>query len=254
LIRVGTAGWSLPREWQGRFPGAGSHLERYAAVFDAAEINSTFHRPHRASTYARWAASVPRNFRFSMKLPKAITHEARLRGVRRLLRDFFAEVDPLRSRIGCVLVQLPPSLALEPRVARGFFSALRQAYDGPVAIEPRHPTWFTTQAGRMLAEERVARVAADPAKAVGGDEPGGFLGLAYYRLHGSPRVYYSSYPEPFLDALALRLRTLRRAGVACWCIFDNTTLGAATGNALGLASRLAKPRRGNQSTVAGSLR
>jgi uncharacterized protein YecE (DUF72 family) len=242
LIRIGTAGWALPREWQGRFPGAGSHLERYASVFNTAEINSTFHRPHRASTYARWAASVPRDFRFSVKLPKAITHEARLRGARRALVQFFSEVEPLRSRLGCVLVQLPPSLELDARTARGFFAALRDAYDGPVAVEPRHPTWFTPQAGLMLAGQRVARVAADPPKAAGGSEPGGFRDLAYYRLHGSPRVYYSSYEGRFLDTLAVHLASLRRAGVECWCIIDNTTLGAGTGNALGLLDRAAAQR------------
>jgi uncharacterized protein YecE (DUF72 family) len=86
----------------------------------------------------------------------------------------------------------------------------------------------------------VARVAADPRKAAGGDEPGGFRDLAYFRLHGSPRVYYSSYEERFLDTLAVRLASLRRAGVDAWCIFDNTTLGAGTGNALGLLERLGK--------------
>jgi uncharacterized protein YecE (DUF72 family) len=72
LIRIGCAGWSLPRVEQERFPAAGSHLERYASVFDAVEINSSFHRPHRPATYARWAAAVPSSFRFSVKLPKTI--------------------------------------------------------------------------------------------------------------------------------------------------------------------------------------
>jgi uncharacterized protein YecE (DUF72 family) len=62
--------------------------------------------------------------------------------------------------------------------------------------------------------------------------------MAYFRLHGWPRVYYSSYDDEFLDRLAQRLRKLTSAGIACWCIFDNTTLGAATGNALELAALL----------------
>jgi uncharacterized protein YecE (DUF72 family) len=75
---VGTAGWSLDRRYAAHFPGAGSHLQRYSGSFNAAEINSSFHRPHRRSTYERWAASVPEDFRFSVKLPKTITHERRL--------------------------------------------------------------------------------------------------------------------------------------------------------------------------------
>ena len=73
----------------------------------------------------------------------------------------------------------------------------------------------------------------------GGDTPGGWPGLAYFRLHGSPRIYYSSNMDDYLDALAGRLRDLRRRRIPAWCIFDNTTLGAGTGNALSLTGRLA---------------
>jgi uncharacterized protein YecE (DUF72 family) len=238
--RIGTAGWSLPRELQPRFTAPGTHLERYAAVFDAAEINSTFHRSHRDSTYERWAASVPAHFRFSVKVPKTITHGQRLAGTDALVEMFLGEVEPIAARIGCLLVQLPPSLQLEPRVAREFFAHLRERFPGPVALEPRHASWFTPAAERMLAKLEVARVAADPAKAPGGGDPGGWEGLVYYRLHGSPRVYYSSYEEEFLAALAARLRAHRAGGTPAWCIFDNTTLGAGTANALALRTHLAR--------------
>ncbi|HEX8904082.1 MAG TPA: DUF72 domain-containing protein, partial [Longimicrobiaceae bacterium] len=74
-VLVGTAGWTLPRAEQHAFPAEGSHLTRYAARFPVAEINSSFHRPHRSSTWARWASEAPPRFRFSAKLPKTITHE-----------------------------------------------------------------------------------------------------------------------------------------------------------------------------------
>src|SRR6188768_857106 len=90
-IRIGTAGWSLYKPPAGRFPGTGSHLERYAAMFDAVEINSSFYRPHKPETYARWAASVPAGFRFAVKLPKAITHERRLVECRDLVERFARE-------------------------------------------------------------------------------------------------------------------------------------------------------------------
>jgi uncharacterized protein YecE (DUF72 family) len=81
-------------------------------------------------------------------------------------------------------------------------------------------------------------VAADPPRVEGGSEPGGWRGLAYFRLHGSPRIYYSSYGDDYLDALAEKLRALRRRRIRTWCIFDNTTLGAGTGNALSMIERL----------------
>lgn len=237
-VRVGCAGWSLPRAEQAWFPAAGSHLERYASRFEAVEINSSFHRPHRPATYARWSAGVPSSFRFSVKVPKAITHGLRLRQAGELVETFLTEAAGLGEKLGCLLVQLPPSLSLEPEVAADFFADLRSRSSAPLACEPRHPSWFTPQADGLLQELGVARVAADPACVPEAAEPGGLRELSYYRLHGSPKMYYSAYPEEFLTALASRLQMDAAAGRNVWCIFDNTTLGAATPNALDLRSRL----------------
>ena len=234
---VGTAGWSLPKEEQSHFPppDAGTHLTRYAAVLPAVEINSSFYRPHRPSSYARWAASVPASFRFAVKIPRTITHERKLADAADLLDAFLPGPAALGEKLGCLLVQLPPSLALDRRTATRFLADLRARHDGPVAIEPRHATWFTAAAESMLRDARIARVAADPPRAPGDGEPGGFDGFAYYRLHGAPRIYYSNYDDAYLDALAARLRA--HAGDV-WCIFDNTALGAAWTNARTLLERL----------------
>jgi uncharacterized protein YecE (DUF72 family) len=235
-IFIGTAGWSIPRAEQRRFPDGESHLARYAQVLPAVEINSTFHRPHRAATFERWAATVPRTFRFSVKLPRTITHDQKLVGTAALLKAFLADLEPLGARLGCLLVQLPPSLAFDARVARAFFTLLRKRFDRGLALEPRHASWFEARADRLLNDFEVARVAADPPRVEGGDEPGGWRKLAYYRLHGSPRMYYSSYEANYLNTLASRLEALHRRRISTWCIFDNTTLGAATSNALDLAT------------------
>uniref|UniRef100_UPI002147B43F DUF72 domain-containing protein n=1 Tax=Tahibacter caeni TaxID=1453545 RepID=UPI002147B43F len=162
-LRIGCAGWSLARAVQDRFPDGASQLARYAAVFPAVEINSSFYRPHRRSTYERWAASVPDDFRFAAKLPRTITHERRLAGCEALLDTFLDEVNGLGRRLGALLVQLPPSLAFDPRVADGFLRALRERHSGALCLEPRHATWFTGGADAVLLARRVARVAADPA-------------------------------------------------------------------------------------------
>ena len=237
--RIGTAGWSLPREQQPRFPTGDSHLARYAQVLNAVEINSTFHRSHRPATYERWAATVPDTFQFSIKLPRAITHYSGLVRTQGLLDAFFAEIAPLGEKAGCLLVQLPPKLEFTLRTARSFVAALRDRFDKGIAIEPRHASWFNQHADRMLEALRVTRVVADPLRSPEGAEPGGWKGLAYFRLHGSPRTYYSSYTDEYLDQLAERLRALGHQRVDTWCIFDNTTLGAGTANALDLQARLA---------------
>jgi uncharacterized protein YecE (DUF72 family) len=236
---IGTAGWSLDRRYAVRFPETGSHLQRYSRSLDAAEINSSFHRPHRRSTYERWSVSVPEDFRFSAKLPKAITHERRLVGCESLLDGFLDQAAGLGPRLGCLLVQLPPSLAFDEKIVAAFFGALSERVGIPAACEPRHATWFEDDADRALADLRVARVAADPSRAPGADAPGGWPGLVYYRLHGSPRTYYSEYDEAALAELATNLGKAARDGVPAWCMFDNTMSAAATGNALTLRDLLA---------------
>src|SRR5690349_2461308 len=112
-IKIGTAGWSIPRVTAAELPSAGSGLQRYAARFNCTEINSSFYRPHQPKTYARWATTTPAGFRFALKLPKAITHEARLVEVGDRLAAFREEASGLGDKLGPLLVQLPPSLAFE---------------------------------------------------------------------------------------------------------------------------------------------
>lgn len=230
-LYVGTAGWSLPRESQEQFPESGTHLERYAARLPAVEINSSFYRPHRPATYTRWAESVPPAFRFSVKVPREITHRRRLVQSEALLDEFLPGPLALGLKLGCLLVQLPPSLAFHAPTAERFFAALRERHAGPVAAEPRHPTWFTPEAEELLTSAQVGRVAADPAVVPDAARPGGWLGLVYHRLHGSPKIYYSNYGAEYLSRLASDLRAAP-PDAAAWCIFDNTAEGCATANAL----------------------
>lgn len=243
--RIGTAGWTIPRAMADSFPGDGSHLARYARVLSCAEINSSFHRSHRPEVYARWAAQTPAGFRFSVKLPRTITHDQRLRASRAPLTRFMEEVSGLGDRLGVLLVQLPPSLVFEARPVRTFFDLLAGMHGGPVVCEPRHATWFEPGADAVLVKLRVGRVAADPARCLAAAVPGGWLGPAgdgagaviYYRWHGSPRPYYSAYSDDWLRARAGDVSRWPRAA-ECWCIFDNTASGAAASDALRLRACL----------------
>ena len=155
------AGWSIPRALALHFAGDGTHLQRYARILEGAEINSSFHRTHAQAVYERWAASTPPEFRFAVKLPRAITHVQKLRRARPLLDRFLEESAGLGDKRGPILVQLPPSLPFDRRVAGRFFDLLRERYAGDVVCEPRHPDWFTASAETLLWRFRVARVAAE---------------------------------------------------------------------------------------------
>lgn len=241
-ITIGTADWSLRREHQHLFESGPAHLARYATRFSGVEINSSFYRPHRSATYAKWAAITPPHFRFALKVPRTITHDARLVGIGPLLEKFLSECTALGNKLGPLLIQLPPSLKFEAAIAEDFFAQLRMQTSSATVIEPRHPGWFTDEVDRVLRKFRIARAAVDPApKNVpkeNASEPGGDPALAYFRLHGSPRIYYSDYADDYLAALATRLRSMRRAGANVWCIFDNTALGHAVENALTLSALL----------------
>ncbi|BCT94129.1 hypothetical protein LYSHEL_31560 [Lysobacter helvus] len=211
-----------------------SALARYATRFSVVEINSTFYRPHKPETFVRWAATVPRAFRFSVKLPKAITHEARLVRCGPLIAQFADEVSGLGAKLGGVLVQLPPSLAFDARVAGAFFTQLRKGFDVPIACEPRHASWFAPGVDRVWDRFEVARVAADPPQPEGAGEPGGAGRWHYWRLHGSPRMYYSAYDDARLAEIATQLKMHARRGRPAWCLFDNTAHSHALVDALRL--------------------
>ena len=237
-IRIGTAGWSVPKQYAIDVPQVGTHLARYSQVFLSAEINSSFYRSHRLSTWTDWSASVPEGFRFSVKAPKAITHEAKLACTVDQLKNFLSEVHTLGEKLGPILFQLPPKSAFDNVIAKAFFVMLRDLYQGRVVFEPRHTTWFTAEADHLLKEFNIARVVADPARIPAAATAGGWGELIYCRLHGSPRMYYSAYPETYLQALADTIN--QQSTKEIWCIFDNTASGAAFGDALSLKRLLAR--------------
>jgi uncharacterized protein YecE (DUF72 family) len=243
--RIGTAGWTLPKQYAHLFPELGTHLQRCAQGFNCVEVNSSFHRPHQPKTWTRWATCTPPGFRFSVKLPKAITHEAQLHNCGALLQTFFAQVVGLGEKLGPVLVQLPPKLTFDESLANEFFTTLRELHPGLVALEPRHASWFTAPVNRFLRDFSIARVAADPPKGSPlAASPGGWPGLGYWRLHGAPRTYYSAYDTSFLSSFAQQLRATSCA--ERWIIFDNTALGHATANALELIHLLGKRPRAHR--------
>jgi uncharacterized protein YecE (DUF72 family) len=237
-VRIGTAGWTVPRAHAGSLASKGSHLERYAETMNCVEINSTFYRPHQEKTFTRWAASVPEDFRFAVKAPKAVTHEAKLCNCGGALVAFFAQLVPLGEKLGPVLVQLPPKLVFDEGVVREFFTLLRELHAGLVVIEPRHASWFEAEPERMMREFEVARAMADPAAGSSlASEPGGWMGLRYFRLHGSPRTYWSEYTDEFLRRLAERILATGEARET-WVVFDNTAGSYALGDAMKLRRML----------------
>lgn len=249
--RIGTAGWSIPALVAHEFTLEGSGLRRYASQFQAVEINTTFYRSHRGSTYARWRDDTPPGFRFAVKAPRAITHVARLACEDSVLEAFLLEVGQLGAKLGPVLVQLPPSLKFDRDLAETFFGQLRRRHSGELACEPRHPSWFEAAPEDLLRRHKVARVAADPPPTPQAARPGGWTAWAYWRLHGSPKMYFSTYEAARLEGFA---RSIGRAADGAWCIFDNTASGAAAANALQLKALILGEAAPASARIAGAFR
>lgn len=200
-------------------------LERYASIFGGVEINSSFYRRHRPATWQRWHDTVPEGFKFAVKMARTVTHERGLVDADSEIEIFFSDVALLEGKLGPILVLLPPQLAFDPPLAVAFFECLRKHSPGRIEIEPRHVSWSDGSALGVLRDHDIGLVYADP--------QGKELRQAavetqsrYLRLHGSPKVYFSSYSAKDLAGFAALL------GPHSWCIFDNTASGAAQINGI----------------------
>ena len=221
---IATAAWAIPKKEAQRFAQDGSGLARYASVFDGVEVNSTFYRRHKTSTFTRWAHSVPDRFRFAVKFPKEITHTRAMKDIAEPFRSFLGDIASLGEKRGPLLCQLPPSLAFDADVIEPAFKIMRDADNGPIVIESRHKNWASVEALKLLENYGVDRVLADPApvwQAKDFAKP-----PKYVRLHGKPKTYYSTYTDEEIKSFSELLAP------DSWCVFDNTASGAAIENAL----------------------
>lgn len=234
--RIGVAGWGVPAACRTAFGDGDSVLARYATRLNCVEINSSFYRPHQRKTYERWAETVPASFRFSIKMPKTITHEHALQGCAGLLDRFIDQCSGLEQKLGVLLIQLPPSLVFDARVVSTFFAMTERRLPKftHLACEPRHASWLAPAAEALMNRHGVSRVGADPDPIGANGLPSKFGTCRYWRLHGAPRVYYSAYNDDALDGLARKVNVTRSPA---WVIFDNTAAGHAVGNALTFARK-----------------
>ena len=231
---IGTAVWSVPLISKEKFETEGTHLERYAKALTGVEINSSFYREHKHETYIKWANSVPAHFRFSVKLSRFFTHETCLKETGSLT-DVLEGISGLGEKWGVLLVQLPPSLSFVKGDVEKFLKSLRQIYSGVVVWEPRHLSWTKDPALDVLADFKVSKVRADPEPClVPALKRRKVEEVLYYRLHGTPEIYKSRYSIEVIAKISDRMNEFTKSGSPAWCIFDNTTFGFATENALEL--------------------
>lgn len=233
MILIGTSAWSIPKNQSSRFPQTGSHLERYSQILNAVEINSSFYKFHKSTIFKRWSELTPDNFSFSVKLNKLFTHESDLKPNLKELRKTLSEIKFLEEKFKVLLLQFPKSALFNGKKMERFYKILRKDFSGIIVIEPRNTSWVGPESIELMREFKITKVNADPERCPGRSCLHG--GAAYFRLHGSPDIYRSSYSDEFLSSLAKKIKLSKKDQ---WIIFDNSMLGHATVNALSLIRKL----------------
>lgn len=230
MIYVGTAAWNIPKMALESFPTEGTHLERYAQVLNAVEINSSFYKDHQGKSYKRWADSTPIDFKFSVKLNRRFTHDCKLKIDKEDLRMNLSAISELGEKWGSLLLQFAGKQQFQPKDMEVFYKTIRERFHGAIALEARNLSWMSEDSMALMQEYGVSKVDADPEKCPGKLNFEFPEKIKYYRLHGSPEIYKSDYDQNYLNELFKKISAQHAGDV--WCIFDNTAYGHATNNAV----------------------
>ena len=240
-ILLGTSGWSY-KEWEGSFytKGEKRKLRAYSRVFSTVEIDSTFYRPPSKGAVMGWVRYSPSNFIFTAKLPKIITHDKKMGlkdDVQADLDSFLNIMEPLQlnGKLGCLLIQLPPSYNYNPKNLEAFFQTLPPRFK--FAAEFRNLSWMREETWRLLKKYNIAYTNVDepllpPEVHITAD-------FAYFRWHGqgeSPWFDYL-YPEEELRPWVPKVLEASKQVKQVYGYFNNHYHGYAAENCLSMIEK-----------------
>jgi uncharacterized protein YecE (DUF72 family) len=241
-VLLGTSGWSY-KEWEGAFymKGEKRKLRAYSRVFNTVEIDSTWYRYPSKGMVLGWLRYTPSNFVFTAKLPKVITHEKvlGLKGdIRSDLESFLELMEPLQlnGKLGCLLIQLPPSYKYNPDSLESFLGMLQPQFR--FAIEFRNLSWMREETWRLLQKHNVAYTNVD--EPLLPPEVHLTTDFAYFRWHGKGERPWFNYRykkeelEPWIPKVKEASKQVKRVHG----YFNNHFHGYAPENCLNLIERL----------------
>lgn len=237
---IGTSGFEYD-EWRESFYGdaipRSRWLEAYAEEFDTVELNGTFYRLPKPTTFEGWAQRTPTGFRFSVKASRYLTHLRRLREPAEPLDRLWTRARHLGDKLGPVLYQLPPRWRPNVERLEQFVGAVP---DGPPqVVELRDRRWYRPEVFGVLDDAGIALCVHDMAGSEPPPRPAG--PFVYVRFHGAGQRYGGRYPSQRLTAWADRIARWTDAGLTVWAYFNNDIGGHAPRDADRLR-RLARSR------------
>jgi uncharacterized protein YecE (DUF72 family) len=244
ILRIGTSNIVTPfsKEF---FPDAfkdKSRLNYYSSIFNTVELNSTFKKIPRLSTFEKWADDVPQGFQFTNKVSKEITHVKNLNAEFRIVKSFISAANHLGNKKGCLLIQFPEKITAEYRehVEKIILNIQRAdtKNEWRRAVEFRSSTWYTERTKFFLHHYNATLVLHDMPKSanLNLDETASFH---YFRFHGPTGDYKGSYSDEFLEQQALTIKALLIENKDVYAYFNNT-MGDAFKNAITLEEKVEK--------------
>ncbi|MCD6063403.1 MAG: hypothetical protein K0R82_1314 [Flavipsychrobacter sp.] len=235
-IYIGTSGWSY-KDWRGvyypeRLPSK-EWLAHYTGDFEVIEINSSFYRLPKIETVEKWTAAVPKDFKFCPKISRFLTHVKRLKEPEEPLQRFFGIFEPMKKKLGPVLVQLPPNLKFDYEVTEYFFKQLKKCKTYDFALEVRHETWMDDHVLDLMAQYNVAFVISQSGVGFPYSEMVTAKNI-YVRFHGPKELYASLYSDAMLRKFAKKFKVWLKEGHDIWVFFNNDWYTYAIRNGLTL--------------------
>ncbi len=238
---VGCSGWSY-QDWVGKFYPAdlkpGEWLAYYAQHLNAVEVNMTFYRFPFKNMVKGWHNRTPKDFLFTLKANRLITHVKKLKDTDELLASFYSLADLLREKLACILFQMPPSLTKEKhmKTLEKFLKTLSP--DHKNVIEFRHKSWFCQEVYDLLSAHAavfcVLSAPRLPSEAVATGK------VAYVRFHGADRWYNYEYSQAELKKWAGQMKKLK---LDTFAYFNNDVNAYAPFNAEELHKILTQSKR-----------
>lgn len=236
-IRVGTSGWHYDH-WIGRFYPAelkkGDWLSFYMRHFDTVEINNTFYHLPKETSIERWRKQAPKDFVYTVKANRYITHIKKLKDTAQELSRFYERIKPLGPNLGPVLYQLPPNLHKDLTLLADFLALLPKKYVG--VFEFRHESWYCDEVYELLDRHGLGFCTHDmPGKV----SPKIVTGkLLYLRLHGATGRYSGNYPAKSLQDWAQWIKENAKPRRNIYAYFNNDYNAYAVNNAKQLRQML----------------
>ncbi|HWF58378.1 MAG TPA: DUF72 domain-containing protein [Candidatus Dormibacteraeota bacterium] len=239
-LLVGTSGWQYA-SWRGRFYPRGvpqrAWLQHYARRFACVEVNNTFYHLPATETFARWSEETPADFRFVLKLSRYLTHVRRLSDPQDPVQLFLDRAHPLAGKISALLLQLPPTMGCDVERLDTVLAAFPRGRR--IAVEFRHPSWYTDDVAACLRAHNAALCLTDrggrPLQPLWRTATWGFV-----RLHEGRAAPSPCYGDRALRSWAARVSQLWHDGEDVYVFFNNDHRGCAVRDAVRFAGHAAR--------------